>query len=163
MKERYKIVNEEVRANCLSKVSQIKPEDKMTVIIMDEQESRSAAQSRLRWVWAGQAAKELNGVGKGRNKDQWNLFWKHRFMRPLLISQDEDFVIFFMNYDDHCELLENNPLVLQNYQHEFWELIAQTEKMNVKTFAEFLSDVYEYMLSKYNILLHVPSDLEFAR
>jgi len=159
---KFNIVNEQVKDNCLEEIKAIDVNDKKVVKIMTAQESRSEAQSRLRWLWAGQAAKELAGVGKGRDKMEWNLYWKATFMRPLLIEQDTDYEIFFEDYDDHCELLKDNPVVLKNYQYHFWELIARTEEMKVKTFSEFLKQIEQYMLHEWQLALKTPDDLRYA-
>ena len=161
MKSRYVISTDEARRNCILDIESLDTEGRRVVTIMDQKEARSAAQSRLRWLWAGQAAKDLAGVGKGRDKEQWNLYWKHRFMKPLLIAQDEDFAIFFEDHDDHCVLIKDHPAVLQDYQTQFWELIAQTEKMNVKTFSEFLDTIDRFMLHEYGLRLDTPADLKY--
>ena len=161
MKLKYVISTEESKRNCIHAIEQLDVDGRRVVNIMDQKEARSAAQSRLRWLWAGQAAKDLAGVGKGRNKEQWNLYWKHRFMKPLLIAQDEDYAMFFEDYDDHCELIKDHPAVLQQYQTHFWELIAQTEKMNIKTFSEFLDTIDRFMLHEYGLRLDTQADLKY--
>ena len=82
-------------------------------------------------------------------------------MKPLLIAQDEDYAMFFEDYDDHCDLIKDHPAVLQQYQTHFWELIAQTEKMNIKTFGEFLDTIDRFMLHEYGLRLDTPADLKY--
>ncbi len=111
----------EIRANCIAYISQLSDPD-YVVTIKSANESRSDAQQRLRWVWFTQMAKELAGVGKGRTKKQWNLHYKHKYMKNLLIEQDEDFVQFFDRYEKTCDALRHDEELLQNYQTDFCKI-----------------------------------------
>lgn len=162
MNQSFHLVTDEIRANCIGYISQLESGKGWLVSIKSEKEARSDAQSRLRWVWFGFMEKELAGVGKGRTKEQWNLYYKHKYMRELLIAQDEDFVPFFENYDDTCDRLRGTPL-LAEYQKQWWESVARTEFMTTKTFSEWMDLVEKDVNETYGLVLPVPGDLEWLR
>lgn len=158
----FHIKTHEIRANCLGLISQIEADAGIAVKVFSENESRSAAQSRLRWVWFGFMAKKLAGIGKGRSKDEWNMYYKHKYMKDLLIEQDEDFVPFFQDYEDTCERLKGTPL-LAKYQSQFWAEIAKTEHMNTKTFSVWLGLISDDALDRFNLVLPIPEDLKWLQ
>ncbi len=158
----FSLRTDEIRANCIAFISQLESGKNWVVSIKSEKEARSDAQNRLRWLWFGFMEKELAGVGKGRTREQWNMYYKHKYMRELLIAQDEDFVAFFDNYDDTCDRLKGSPL-LAEYQKQWWECVARTEYMNTKTFSEWMNLVDNDARETYGLVLPVPDDLMWLR
>lgn len=159
----FHLTTTDIRKNACAFVSQLECGQGHIVTIKNEKEARNAAQSRLRWVWMTQLEKELAGVGKGRDKDQWNLFFKHKYMRTLLIEQDEDYVPFFHNYDDMCGALADKKPLLDDYKVQYWRDFVKTEWLNVKMFSRYLDTIEKYVFDKYQVVLVTPDDLGWAK
>lgn len=150
----------EIRANCVAYISQIDDPDTV-VTIKRAHESRSDAQHRLRWVWFTQMQKALAGVGKGRDKEQWNLYFKHKYMPTILITQDEDYQEIFDTYKQTCQALTGKHK--ERYQKQFWDRVISTKDMSVASMSEWLNTIESYVLDNYQLVLATPDDLRWAR
>lgn len=162
MKEQFILINSDIRLACISHILTLDKETNWVITIKDQEQGRSEAQQRLRWVWFGQMAKELAGVGKGRNKDEWNLYFKHKYLRNILVEEDEDWVPFFDDYDDMLKLLADSPLK-KTYMKQFWSDVVKTKELSVKAFSVWLDCIYEETLADYELALTTPADLQIAR
>jgi len=160
MAKSFQLHTPEIRANCLAFISQLEDTDSV-VTIKSAKESRSDAQHRLRWVWFSQMAKELAGAGKGRTREQWNLYYKHKYVPDLLIEQDEDYVEVFDIYRDTCSVLTGRNL--EKYQTNFWDKVISTKDMNVKSMSRWLGLVDDDALHQWAVQLKTPQDLEWIR
>lgn len=153
----FHLSSPDAKANCIASISLLEVGDDFVVTIKSAKESRSDAQQRLRWVWLSQMAKELAGVGKGRTKEQWNLYYKHTFVPDLLIEQDEDYVETFDIYRDTCKALIGRNL--ERYQTNFWDRVISTKDMSVKSMSAWLGHVDDNALHQWAIELKTPQDL----
>lgn len=161
--QQFHLINSEIRANCIAYISQLNAGEKFVVTIKTEDESRSDAQHRLRWVWFTQAEKQLAGIGKGRTKEAWNLFFKHKYMPVILIEQDEDYRLVFDQYKETCEILPD--AARHRYQSQFWERVISTKDMNVKSMSRWLDAIDKFFLTDdvYQLILVTPNDLDWVR
>ena len=154
----FHLVSEEVKANCLEFISLLPSGSNNLVTIRNEKETRSAAQHRLKWLWMGFLEKELAGVGRGLNRQQWNLQLKKRFMRSILIAQDEDYVNVFKRIDALMSEAADKKLVTK-----LLDKALSTDLLNVKSMSDYLDCVDRYINEKYQIALPVPDDLKYLR
>ena len=162
MAESFRLVNSDVMNNCVNAVIEAFQSGKDNVVtIKDAKESRSDAQHRLRWLWFTQIERQLAGVGKGRDKKQWNLYFKNKYVPEILIAQDEDYVETFTIYKETCKALTGRNLV--RYQIGFWDRVISTKDMKVKSMARWLDAVDKYVTLEYQITLITPDDLDWAR
>lgn len=159
----YRLSTEEAKKNALYALSMCVPGDNTIVTFKDEKESRSDAQHRLRWVWFTQMEKELAGVGKGRSREQWNLFYKNLFMPQILIAQDDDFESVFRTYKETLRLLHNKPKQRNTYMMQFWYRVVSTKDMNVASMSDWLSKIEDDALHDKNIVLKIPEDLQWLK
>lgn len=157
----YHLDTDLIKANCLKEIALLPIGANKLVVIKDKRKVRSEAQHRLRWVWFEQLERELAGQGKGRSKDQWNLFFKHRFVPHILIQQDEDYVSVFQIYKETCNALTGKHL--KKYQEQFWGKVISTKDMDVKHMRQWLDAVDKFSSEKLNVLLNTPEDLRWVR
>lgn len=160
MADSFYLKSPEIRANCIAYISRLDDAD-VVVTIKSAKESRSDAQHRLRWLWFSQMAKELAGQGEGRNKEAWNMYYKHKYLPHLLIEQDEDYVSYFNRYKSTCQELTGENL--EAYQTNFWSKVISTRDMHVKTMAKWLNLVDDDAMHQWAAQLKTPQDLEWIR
>jgi hypothetical protein len=147
-----------IRANCLAFISQL--EDPHAIVtIKNKKETRSAAQHRLKWQWMAYIAKERAG-NEGWDNETWNRFFKGKYMRGLLLAQDEEYHTFFAQAD---RMLENAPDdgARAWAKRTFIDAI-KTEWLNVKGMSEFMTLIDRYCLTEFGLRLPVPDDLKYA-
>lgn len=164
MSQAFHLTNSDVMNNCINEVINAFQSGKEHVVtIKNAKESRSDAQHRLRWLWFTQLERQLAGVGKGRDKEQWNLFFKAKFLRSILIEQDESYVRMFNDYDAICEILKPFEQHLKAYKTSFWGEEVKTKKLSVKSMARWLDSLDKYVTFEYQVTLITPDDLGWVR
>ncbi|HEC73136.1 MAG TPA: hypothetical protein ENI26_02050 [Methylophaga aminisulfidivorans] len=156
--ETFHISTPVTRANCIAFISQI-DDPNAIVVIKNKKETRSAAQLRLKWVWMGVLQKERAGF-EGRNREGWNRYFKGKYIRPILLDQDEQYHEFFTNAD---RMLEQAP----DDETRKWAIntfldAIKTEWLNVKNMHEFMTLIDRYCTHQFQISLPVPNDLGWA-
>jgi hypothetical protein len=134
------------------------------VTIAQKKETRSQAQSRLRWLWMTQLEKQLIGEGVGRTKEQWNSFFKIRFMKAILVEMDADYADFF---DKIGNMYRSAITAHSDYQHKlFLEQVVgesiRTEWLKTNGMTQFLNQIDEWCISR-GIRLVTPQDLIHVR
>ena len=163
MADTYFLINPDVLNNCVTAISEaFESGEDYIVTIKNAKESRSGAQHRLRWLWFSQLEKELAGIGKGRGRQEWNLYFKHKYVPVILIEQDDGYFDVFGHYKTTCKAIINDEL-RDKYKYQFWDRVISTKDMSVKSMARWLDSVDKYVTSKYQIILVTPDDLKWAR
>ncbi len=152
----FYITSENIKHNCFDFIADKPVGEGFLVTIKDKKETRSGAQNKLRWVWMTFLEKELMGQGVGRSKEDWNRYFKGKFLRGLLISQDEEYSEFY-NQADALIYDAPNPdfakkVLLDN---------VHTEWLKVKNMAEFMDSIDRYCSYDLNIILPLPDDLKW--
>lgn len=155
-----------IRANCLAFISQL--EDPHAIVtIKNKKETRSAAQQRLKWQWCGFLAKERAG-NEGRSREGWNAFLKARYLKGLLVAQDEKYLEKFVDYDQTMTILTRYQgeaefdHAAKKYSFLFWSEGVKTEWLNVKNMSEFMTLIDRYCLTEFGLRLPVPDDLKWS-
>lgn len=159
----FKITTEDAKRNALYQLSSTQIGDDVVVTFKNEKESRSDAQHRLRWMWFTQMEKELAGVGKGRDREQWNLYYKHKFMPQILIAQDEDYDDIFQSYQETITALTGMDAERNRYMTQFWDRVISTKDMTVASMSDWLDRVENHARENYNLILKTPEDLMWSR
>lgn len=155
----YHIDNDIIRANCVREVSMLPIGANKIVVIKDKKQTRSEAQHRLKWLWMGVLKKEREGH-EGWDRDEWNRFFKGKFMRHLLLEQDEEFHEFFAQAD---RMLENAPdETARAWAKRTFIDAMKTEWLNVKNMSEFMTMIDRYCLTEFGLRLPVPDDLKWS-
>lgn len=155
----FNLVNEDVLNNCVSAiVDGFKAGDAKVVVIKSASEARSAAQLRLKWMWMGYIAKHMIGTGKGLSKQGWNRLFKDRFMKALLIDQDQDYVQFYTRIENLRSGLPTDRFL----RNRLIDLI-QTEWLDVAHMSQFLDQIDQYARDELGLQLPVPEDLKWIR
>jgi len=163
MANSFYLVNSDVMNNCVNAVIEAFQSGKDNVVtIKNAKESRSGAQHRLRWLWFNQLEKQLAGIGKGRDKQEWNLYFKHKYVPVILLEQDEGYFDVFGHYKSTCKAITNDEL-RDKYKYQFWDRVISTKDMNVKSMSRWLDSVDKYVTSEYQITLITPDDLKWVR
>lgn len=156
--ETFHLSTPAIRANCLAFISQL--DDPYAVVtIKNKRETRSAAQHRLKWKWCGFLSKERAG-DEGRDREGWNRFFKGKYMRALLLAQDEEFHEFFAQADRMLEAAPDDE-AKQWAKRTFIDAI-KTEWLNVANMSEFMTLIDRYCLTEFGVRLPVPDDLKYA-
>lgn len=161
MKQAFHIVNQHIKQNCLVHIQSLDESAGMVVTIASEQETRSKAQHRLKWVWMGQLARELAGVGLGRDSEQWNNHFKVRLMPSILLEQNED-------THDLVNRLRKTWKLLKNAGEDELSCdqiiggVLKTEDLTVKSMTTFMSKMDAIALERYGVKLITPDDLRWA-
>lgn len=147
-----------IRANCLAHISQL-DDPHAVVTIRNKKETRSAAQHRLKWQWMGFLAKERTG-NEEWDREKWNRFFKGKYMRSLLLAQDEEYHEFFAQAD---RMLESAPddTAKKWAKNTFIDAI-KTEWLNVANMSEFMTMIDRYCITEFSLRLPVPDDLKYA-
>lgn len=158
-KQTFNLVNDTVLNNCVDAiVTGYKSGEAKVIIIKSESEARSDAQHRLKWMWMGFIAKAMIGTGKGLSKDGWNRFFKDRYLKPLLIDQDPDYVQFYQRIDKLRSGFPTDKFL----RNRLIDMI-QTEWLDVKHMKEFLDQIDTYARDELQLQLPVPEDLKWLR
>lgn len=150
----FRLVNEDIKLNCLDAIADIKPDGKTQVIIKEHKDSRSLAQLRLKWLWMTWLAKNAYGVHGGKNALQWNRYFKGKFLRPLLLSQSERYQWFYKKADSLYKHADNKEfakeIILDN---------IKTEWLSVENMQQFMSEIDFYVINRLQLQLPIPDDL----
>lgn len=150
----FRILNDNIKINALDAVAEIPLNENIVVRIYHEKLTRSQRQSRLRWVWLAQLAKELVGRGYGYDKDKWNDYFKGKYLMPILIEQDDSYTEYFNKYKKLWQC------VPPDQKHDVLMIIGaslRTEDLKTDGMAKFLNKIDEYAISK-GVLLQTPSE-----
>jgi hypothetical protein len=155
----YHLETDEIRANCLREISMLPIKSNKMVVIKDKKQTRSEAQLRLKWMWCGFLAKERAG-NEGRDREDWNRFFKGKFMRALLLEQDEEFHDFFTNADRLLESAADEEN--RNWAKKTIIDAMKTEWLNTKNMSEFMTSIDRHCQHRYSVQLPIPDDLKWA-
>jgi hypothetical protein len=147
----YRITSDKIKQNCFDEV---KIGDVVT--IKDEKETRSKAQHRLKWIWMSFIAKEKMGEGIGRSTEDWNRYFKGKFMRALLIEQDEEYAAFYKNADTLLTTSRNTK-----FAKELLIDSIKTEWLTVKNMKAFMDMISIYASMDLALTLPTPEDLKW--
>jgi len=152
----FYITSDSIKDNCFDFIADVPVDKGYLVTIKKSTENRTLAQSRLRWVWMGFLEKELMGEGVGRNKEDWNRYFKGKFLRGLLIAQDDEYANF---YHDADRLLSGSNdkgfakrVLLDN---------VRTEWLTTKNMGEFMDSIDRHCAHELKINLPLPDDLKY--
>lgn len=160
----YRIASPQDQSTVWDAVLALPLDGSHVVEVKKRKETRSQAQSRLRWLWMTQLERQLVGEGVGRTKEQWNSFFKIRFMKDILINQDTDYADFF---DKVGAMYRASITANSDYRHKLFleEVIGEsirTEWLKTNGMTEFLNAIDEWAISR-GIRLVTPQDLMYAR
>lgn len=152
----FHIVSEDIKQNCLTHIEH-HVEIGHLVTIKDAKETRNAAQLRLKWLWMGFLAKELVGEGIGRNAEDWNRFFKGKFLRAILIAQDEEYAEFYRKADEliFCCSAPSNI----KFAKEVLLESIKTEWLNKASMSVFMGVILLHCSMQLSVTLPVPEDL----
>ena len=156
-KQSFKLVSQEVINHATQVVSMVEPEDNLVLTLATETDARSSAQHRLKWLWMQQISREMSGKGKGWDSQQWNDYFKGRYMSDLLLSQDGDWRFYF----DGCNAQYKAGIDKQ----EFFRLVGkplETADLTVANMTEFMNRI-DKACQQRGILLVTPQDLAWAK
>lgn len=154
----FNLATEEAKTNCIALINGIQVGTDRQVIIREAKEVRSAAQHRLRWLWMAHLEKNRAGIGIGRDRQGWNRFFKGKFMREILIAQDEEFAKYYINAD---ELISGSPD--ERWAKKVMLNAIKTEWFTVKSMCDYLDVIDKYCINTMQVQLPVPADLEWAK
>lgn len=164
--ETFHLSTPAIRANCLAFISQL--DDPYAVVtIKNKKETRSSAQQRLKWQWCGFMAKEREG-NEGRSREGWNAFLKARYLKGILVTQDEKYLEKFTEYEKTMGILRQYQGetefddTAKKYSFLFWSEGVKTEWLNVANMSEFMTLIDRYCLTEFGVRLPVPDDLKYA-
>lgn len=112
------------------------------VEIKQVDESSTAKQRRLSWLWFSEVA--ASGLGKNDTKEGVHLTAKWQFARPILLRDDE---LFGMIYEKFIEVVTGSATYVE-FCRAFSDQYISTERMTRKQRAEFLTDFQRYWTRK---------------
>lgn len=161
MTETFNLLTEQIKTNCLDYISSLKAGD-YVVTIKDKKETRRAAQHRLKWLWMGFLAKELIGEGHGFDAQGWNAFFKEKYIKELLVAQDEKFVDEFARLRRKAIALKNG-LSYEDYikaKSDLWNEV-KTEWLYVNEMIRFMELIEQYCTFELGVQLPIPDDLKW--
>lgn len=150
----YRITDEKIKQNCIDEIQGL--EDGYVVTIKKESESRNAAQHSLKWIWMRHIAKDKAGVGKGRDAEDWNRYYKGRFMRELLISQDQDYAQFYKDADELILDARNKVFAKKRVLDTI-----KTEWLTVANMAAFMDMITIHCSMDLGVALPMPKQYEW--
>lgn len=153
--------SQSVIANAFEVLNRIDPGDGLVMSIAKEKSKRSKAQHRLKWLWMQQIARERAG-NEGFTYNQWNDYLKGRYMRDLLISQDEEYQAYF----DTVEMMWHGLTPGQKSENRYGIVMAvgkalKTEDLTVKNMSEFMNRVDQFAI-ELGIQLITPAELSWV-
>lgn len=135
----------------------VTPDQKMVMTLVKAKSERSSAQHRLKWCWMKQIADERKDKGKGWDAQQWNDFYKGRFMSDLLIAQDGDYRFYFdgMNglYSKFSDKLD--------YFRKVGKPL-ETSELSLESMTEFMNRIDQHA-AQMGISLLTPLDLSWLK
>ena len=112
------------------------------VIIKKVDKSSTTAQQSLWWLWCGQVA--LSGLGSDDTKDNVHISSKWRFVRPILLRDDE---LFSVLYESFMEKIKGSACCAE-YCKGFSDLYIHTGSLTRSQRAESLTEFKNYWISK---------------
>jgi len=129
-------------AYCMTMLQQLPVDGSKTITFSDTDESSTARQRRLQWMWNGEVAK--SGLGSDDDKDSVHVRAKWMFARPILLRDDSVFPIIYKAFMDAVKNAENRSFHVM----EFTERHISTEQMTKQQRAEYLTEFQRYWTSK---------------
>lgn len=154
MTKTFNVVTNDIKGLCLDYIQE-KSDLNFVVTIKDKKEARSSAQLRLKWLWMHHLAKE--GLGGG-SAEWWNRFFKGKFLRSILIQQDEDYAEFYKKADN---LLSSSTDT--RFCKEVMIDSIKTEWLNVASMNSFMATIQLHCSIELAISLPVPDDLKWLQ
>lgn len=165
MKSTFLLSSEKEKKRCIDYISSVPLDEIYVVNICGAKEKRSSAQNRLKWLWMSFLEKEKGGEGHGYSKNDWNRFFKAKFLREILMAQDEEYVDFYKKADRLFKSALGEGGSATNQDVNFARLVIldniKTEWLTSKSMQEFMSKIDDYCLNSLMIKLPVPSDLQW--
>ena len=136
------ISSEREKRYALSLIEQMEVDGSDTVILKKTDDSSTARQRQLQWLWYTETA--ASGIGSADTKEAVHINSKWVFARPILLRDDEVFGIIYekfmetvkdsINYSQYCKVFANEYI--------------STERMTRQQRAEFLRDFQNYWTRK---------------
>lgn len=154
------LTSEDIRDNCFSCIAEKPADGSILVVIKNKKESRSGAQKRLKFLWMCFLAKEKAGEGDGLDTAGWNAFFKEKFIKAILIAQDDKYVETFAKIRRKAIALKAG-LSHEEYMDAKVELWNEVETLwlTVKSMAKFMEQIDKYCSYKLGVALPLPSNL----
>ena len=150
----YYITSDKIKQNCIDEIQA--REHGYVVTIKEESEARSKAQLRLKWLWMAFIAKEKAGEGEGKSVEGWNRYFKGKFMRSLLIRQDEEYAEFYKKADELLSTSRN-----RRFAKEILIDSIKTEWLTVKSMAVLMNAIMIHASMDLALTLPIPDDLKW--
>jgi len=127
---------------CKTMLSELPLDGTKTITFADTDETSTARQRRLQWMWNGEVAK--SGLGADDDKDSVHVRAKWMFARPIMLRDDEYFPTLCNAFLDAVKLSETRPADIR----WFTERHISTETMTRKQRAEYLTEFQRYWTGK---------------
>jgi len=151
-----RISSEDHKHKCFDVIADLPIDGDYLVSFKSIKETRTSAQNRLRWLWMGFLERELAGEGVGRNKEDWNRYFKGKFLRGILISQDEEYAQFYNQAD---ALIYDAPM--KDFAKTMLLDNVRTEWLTSKNMSVFMDAIDKHCSFELRVQLPLPSDLKW--
>ena len=155
----FHLTSDNIKHNCFDFIADVPVDEGYLVTVKNKKETRSDAQSALRWRWMGYLGKQQEGFGIGRNSVQWDAYFKSKFLRGLAIEQDDNYAEFYRNADNLLLAATADDFKRgdgKNFTKDFTiksiQGLLHTSWLNVKSMQSYLDLIDKYCAEKHMYL-----------
>ena len=129
------ITTDQQRRYALSLVGELPLDGTMQVVVRKVDESSTAKQRRLQWLWYSEIA--ASGLGRNDSKEGVHLDEKWQCCRPILLRDDEVFGIIYNAFMDQVK----GSVIFEQACRVFAQQYISTERLTKKQRAEYLTEI----------------------
>lgn len=155
MKQRFKIVSDDVLTECVSQILIHRENGKLiNIIITDDDETRSQAQNRLYWKWV-----HILAGHKGWSDDEMHIYLKRKFLALIYARDDGEMLATIESLK-----VAKNTLPPRQYEQIAWAVAdgIRSSQANKHQFSEYMNKIEMWAYGQGYPPLPVPSDLAWV-
>ena len=154
MKQVFRIISESVMKHCFTEiVKQYKDGQVCSVIITDQNETRSQAQNRLYWLWLKQIEDST-----GQDDEDLHVMFKRKFLAKIYARDDGEMAQLF----ESLNTLKRQPNYEQEVALPFAKRFLSTTQATTAQFSEYLNEIEVWAFGR-GIPLKIPEDLRWIK
>lgn len=127
---------------CQSLLSEMEPDGSNTIVFKKTDESPTARQRRLQWLWYTETS--LSGIGQDDDKSEVHIRAKMMFAHPILMRDDEVYPVLYQAFKETVKTSENYALYIKDFANQY----ISTERLTKRQRAEYLTEFQKFWTNK---------------
>ena len=136
------IDSDQKKAYCRTMIEEMPIDGSKTVIFKNTDQSPTAKQRRLQWLWCTETAQ--SGLGQDDDKESVHIRAKMMFAHPILMRDDEVYPVLYDTFKNAVKTSENYALYIKEFANQY----ISTERLTKRQRAEYLTEFQRYWVAK---------------